>query len=160
MLADVAGMTDATISPEFSEDNSYEARWSARKSDAATLDVRVRPVRRRTWSDEAKLRIVRETLEPGAVALAVAERHGISTGLLFTWRKQMLAMAMSGFTPVEVRQEALPAPDTSVAPGPEAATTAATGDLQVVLPGGAELRFSGSVTPALLREVLAALSGR
>jgi transposase len=89
---------------------------------------------------------------------AVADRHGISTGLLFTWRKQMLAMAMSGFTPVEVRQEALPAP--ASAPTAEAAAPTATGDLQVVLPGGAEVRFSGSVTPALLREVLAALSGR
>ncbi len=37
---------------------------------------------------------------------------------------------------------------------------AASGDLQVVLPSGAELRFSGTVTPGLLREVLAALGGR
>jgi transposase len=159
VLAEVVGMTDMTISPEPSEDNSYEARRSARKSSASqTLDVRVRPVRRRAWSDEAKLRIVRETLEPGAVALAVAERHGISTGLLFTWRKQMLAMAMSGFTPVEVRHEALPS--LPPAPSSDAEAPTATGDLQVVLPGGAEVRFSGSVTPALLREVLAALSGR
>lgn len=152
-------MTDVTISPVFSEDGSYEARKSARKSGAApTVDVRVRPVRRRAWSDEDKLRIVRETLEPGAVALAVAERHGISTGLLFTWRKQMLAMAMSGFTSVEVRQEALPSPASALAPVTTAA--AVTGDLQILLPSGAELRFSGAVTPELLREVLTALSGR
>lgn len=159
MVADVVGMTDMKISPGFSEDGSYEARKSTRKSSAGqTVDVRIRPVRRRSWSDEDKLRIVRETLEPGAIALAVAERHGLSTGLLFTWRKQMLAMAMSGFTPVEVRQEALPAPPS--APVREMPVSAASGDLQVVLPGGAELRFSGTLTPGLLREVLAALGGR
>jgi hypothetical protein len=80
------------------------------------------------------------------------------TGLLFIWRKQMLAMAMSGFTPVEVRQETLPAP--ALASTSEATAPTATGDLQVVLPGGAEVRFSGSITPGLLREVLAVLSGR
>ena len=62
----------------------------------AAVEVRVRAERRRSWAPEDKLRIVRETLEPGTAAKAVADRHGISTGLLFTWRKQMLATAMSG----------------------------------------------------------------
>jgi transposase len=69
---------------------------SVRRGAGSGVEVRVRAVRRRSWSTEDKLRIVRETLEPGAVATAVADRHGISTGLLFTWRKQMLATAMSG----------------------------------------------------------------
>ncbi len=64
------------------------------------MEVRVRTVRRRSWSTEERLRIVRETLEPGAVAKTIADRHGISTGLLYTWRKQMLATAMAGFVPV------------------------------------------------------------
>ena len=139
------------------DDHSYDGRKSGRRGGGAgTVEVRVRAERRRPWPDEDKLRVVRETLVPGAVVQAVADRHGVSTGQLYTWRKQMLAMAMSGFTPVEVRQEALPAP----APTCETAVPATTGDLQVVLPGGAEVRFSGSVTPALLREVLTALSGR
>ncbi len=136
-------------------DHSYDGRKSGRRGDAGTtVEVRVRAERRRPWTDEDKLRIVRETLAPGTVVQAVADRHGVSTGQLYTWRKQMLAMAMSGFTPAEVRPEALPAP-----PG-EAPAQTASGDLQVVLPGGAELRFSGTVTPGLLREVLAALGGR
>jgi transposase len=43
----------------------------------------VRRERRRRRTVEDKLRIVRETLEPGAAALGVAERHEISTALLF-----------------------------------------------------------------------------
>src|SRR3569833_2466147 len=86
---------------------SYEARKSpARRGAGPGVEVRVRAVRRRNWSTEDKLRIVRETLEPGAVAKAVADRHGISTGLLFTWRKEMLATAVSGFVPVDVVPEA------------------------------------------------------
>ena len=78
---------------------------SVRRGAGSGVEVRVRAVRRRSWATEDKLRIVRETLEPGAVATAVADRHGISTGLLFTWRKQMLATAMSGFVPVDVGVE-------------------------------------------------------
>ncbi|MBX6740978.1 MAG: transposase [Acetobacteraceae bacterium] len=83
---------------------------------------------------------MRETLEPGAVAKAVADRHGISTGLLFTWRKEMLAAAMAGFVPVEVVPEVpkLEAPPPATAPVAEAA-----GRIEVALPSGATVRISG-----------------
>jgi transposase len=50
--------------------------------------------------------MVRETLEPGAVVQVVADRNGVSTGQLYTWRKEMLAAAVSGFVPVAVTPEA------------------------------------------------------
>jgi transposase len=81
---------------------SYAARKSAPKE---RVEVTMRPERRRRWSSEEKLRIVRETLRPGAVAGVVADRHGIGTGLLYTWRKQMLTAAMTGFATVEVTPE-------------------------------------------------------
>lgn len=144
MLADVVGMTDTMTPAAEAQDRSYDGRKSGGLSDAgAAVEVRVRAERRRPWPDEDKLRIVRETLVPGAVVQAVADRHGISTGQLYTWRKQMLAVAMSGFASVEVRQEALPSPAPALAA--ETTAAAATGDLQVLLPGGAELRFSGAV---------------
>ncbi len=88
-------------------EGSYEARRSALPD---RVEVRVRSERRRRWSDGDKLSIVRETLAPGAVAQVVADRHGIGTGLLYTWRKQMLRAAMTGFAAVEIRPEALAAP--------------------------------------------------
>jgi transposase len=121
------------------------------------VEVRVRAVRRRNWPPEDRLRIVRETLEPGAIVQTVADRHGVSTGQLYTWRKQMLATAMAGFAPVEVVPEpppALPAPPTVPA------TMETAGSLEIVLPSGASIRVTGAVDVATLRMVLAELGGR
>src|SRR5215212_9181970 len=136
---------------------SYEARRSSvRRGAGSGLEVRVRAVRRRNWSTEDKLRIVRETLEPGAVAKAVADRHGISSGLLFTWRKQMLATAMAGFAPVAVVPEApkLEAPPARTSQ----AAAEAPGTIELVLASGTTVRIIGQVDAALLRAVLAVLA--
>lgn len=58
--------------------------------------------RRRHWSDEEKLAILKETTQPGAIMAVVARRYGIGTGQLYTWRKQLLRGAMAGFVPVEL----------------------------------------------------------
>ncbi len=147
--------------PGFPADEaSYEARKRPRRNAGATaaVEVRVRAERRRSWAPEDKLRIVRETLEPGAVSKAVAERHGISTGLLFTWRKQMLATAMSGFVPVEV----VPEPPRLEPPPPAAVPAApeAPGTIEIGFPSGATVRVVGRVDPGMLRAVLAGLGGR
>ena len=93
-----------------SDEGSYEARRSALPD---VVEVRIRSERRRKWSPEEKLAVVRETLASGAVVQVIAHRHGIGTGLLYTWRKQMLRAAMTGFAAVEVRPETLPAPETT-----------------------------------------------
>jgi transposase len=96
-------MTDDATTAVPLAGNSYDGRKSGFGSRADPgVEVRVRQVRRRNWPTEERLRIVRETLEPGVIVQAVADRHGISTGQLYTWRKQMLATAMSGFASVEV----------------------------------------------------------
>ena len=152
-------MADDTDTAAELVSGGYEVRKSSvRRGAGSGVEVRVRAVRRRSWSAEDKLRIVRETLEPGAVATAVADRHGISTGLLFTWRKQMLATAMSGFVPVDVVPEA-----PRLEPPPPAAAPAASetpGTIEIGLPSGATVRVSGRIDPGLLRAVLAELGGR
>jgi transposase len=40
-------------------------------------------VTKRSW------RVVKETTQPGVIVSAVARRHGIGTGQLYTWRKQL-----------------------------------------------------------------------
>ena len=42
---------------------------------------------RRLWSREEKLRIVAESLEPGASVSRVARRHDVNANLVFTWRR-------------------------------------------------------------------------
>jgi transposase len=152
-------MADDTDTAAELVSGDYEVRKSSvRRGAGSGVEVRVRAVRRRNWSAEDKLRIVRETLEAGARAKAVADRHGISTGLLFTWRKQMLATAMSGFVPVDVVPEAQrpePPPPAAAPAAPEA-----PGTIEIGLPSGATVRVSGRIDPGLLRAVLTELGGR
>src|ERR1700712_2582584 len=70
--------------------------------------------RRRRWSRDDKMRIIEETLAPGAVVTEIARRHGISTSLVFTWRRRArLASVVSGgpkLVPVQLTPAAAEAP--------------------------------------------------
>jgi len=124
------------------------------------VEVSVRSVWRRNWTPEDRLRIVREVLEPGAVAKLVADRHGISTGLLFTWRKQLLATAMSGFAAVQVVPE-VPALEGQQVTEPEGSSSEATRPIvEVAFASGAHLTMRGDVSPMLLRELVEGLARR
>ncbi len=141
------------------DEGSYEARKSA---PVDRVEVTVRAERRRRWSAEEKLRIVRETLRPGAVAQVVADQNGIGTGLLYTWRKQMLAAAITGFAAVETVAEPpaaplLPAPAVAGEPSGPATMDIA---VEVELPNGARVRVGNGAGAALLCDVFAALDRR
>lgn len=126
--------------------------------------------RRRRWSTEFKLRVVAETLEPGAQVRAVAARHGVCESLVFTWRRQardgvLTAPEMPMFMPVQM----LEAPVSTVEPvhseRPSASTSAATsprpqtGMIEIELGGGRQVRVGSDVNLAALRRVLTALRG-
>jgi transposase len=147
-------MTDDATTAGPLASSSYDGRKSGSGSRLGReVEVRVRQVRRRIWPTEERLRIVQETLEPGVVVQAVADRHGISTGQLYTWRKQMLATAMSGFAPVAVVPDA---PQLSaLAPSSGPASPEAVGTIEIVLPSGASIRVTGGADAAVLRMVLA-----
>src|SRR4051794_41960813 len=61
--------------------------------------------RRRRWSRDDKMRIIEETLAPGAVVTEIARRHGIATSLVFTWRRRarLATVASAGPRLVPVR---------------------------------------------------------
>ena len=128
-------------------DCTYEARTSARGDQA----VVIRSERRRRWSDEAKLRIVQETLVPGTITSLVARRHGIGTGQLYTWRKQMLAGAMAGFMPVEICAPSLSAPE-------ERPPALRTGLVEIVMPSGVRVTIEPGIERAALKKVLGVIS--
>jgi transposase len=143
--------------------NSYESLKRPLKGTVSErVEVRVEAERRRRWSVEEKLRVVRETLEPGALTKAVAERHGISTGLLYTWRKQMLTTAMAGFVPVQVAPEAtapmLAAPAERPVEAAQALDAVPGGVIEVQWSSGVRVRVGSGVDVKLLRSVLAELS--
>jgi transposase len=154
----MAGMTDEAEVVEALGAGSYDGRKGALRARVARgVQVEVRPVRRREWPDADKVRVVRESLQPGAVVQAVADRNGVSTAQLYTWRKEMLAAAVSGFVPVAV------VPEAPRVEGPAPAREGVVevpGVIEIGLPSGATVRASGQVDMAVLRGVLAELGGR
>ena len=146
---------------------SYEQSYDGCKGVLPErVEVRARPERRRRWSSAAKLAIVRETLAVGSTAQRVADRHGIGTGLIYAWRKQMLRAAMAGFAAVEIKPDvpaALPglvqdivAPPSS--PPVVASSSAMSSGIEVELPSGVRLRFGSDVDGLALQRVLTALA--
>jgi transposase len=113
--------------------------------------------RRRRWSWDRKRAIVEESLSPGASLAAIARKHGIGTGQLYTWRRQLLSPRLAGaggFARVEMAGEParLAAPLTSPCAG-------ATGMIEITLADGASVRVDAGVDELALRRVLAALRG-
>ena len=160
-------MSKTLTPPADVEDAPTTNRMSVRE---APIEVITRGERRRAWTPEQKRDIVMESLEPGGSPIAVARRHGIGSGLLYTWRRQMVEgqlkarlPASPGFVPVA----ALPDGGGTVAeaPMPQATSSAVLPDdtsarIEIVLPNGATVRVGAAVDEAALRRVLAALDRR
>jgi transposase len=141
-------------------------------------EVLVGPERRRRWSAEEKSRIIAESLRPGAQVTDIARRHGVSRGLLYTWRREV-GRRETGWLPSAPAKPAGPDFVPVLLSAPEhphsAIATAETtgldrgsqrapkrfapsgGEIEVVLPGGARLTLHGRVDATTLRAVLAAL---
>ena len=131
-------------------------------SRRSVVEVVTRGEPRRRWSDEDRVRILAETMAPGAIAPHVARRFGVSTGRFYTWRKAMLLRsAPVGIPPAsakadfaEVRLSAPTPKPSTPSPIPQ------TGMMEITLPGGALIRVDAAVDGAALGRVLAALAGR
>ena len=137
-----------------------------RRKSAPTerIEVITRGERRRVWTPEQKREIVAESLAPGLTAAEVARQHGISTGLLYTWRQRLLAgpnavitRAAPRFT--EVAMAAAPGPAPAMAPSPTPPPRPA-GLIEIIFPGGASVRVDAEVDARALRRVLSALQER
>jgi transposase len=107
--------------------------------------------RRRRWTTEAKLRIVEESFAGWRQASATARRHGISSSLLFAWRKAYRAGTLVGSVPAGF----VPA---VVVKGPAPSTAPAPSRIEIVTPNGHRLFVDADVDEAALARVLAVLA--
>ena len=167
--------------PEFEVYDGEGAHTHGRRSaQNGRVEFITRGDRRRVWAAEQKRAIALESLDPSTTPTDVARRYGISSGLLYTWRRQLREGQLGSaprhapkFARVnlvgEVPRLAAPEPAQPVADPPPPAplpqpspaqTPPHAGLIEIALPGGASVRVDGSVDGAALRRVLAILEGR
>jgi transposase len=118
------------------------------------------PERRRRWSAEEKARIVAETTMPGTRVADVARRHGVSRGLLYTWRREACAAVLPDLVPIVMEAPAVPA---ATAPARQQLRKSAAlvrepeGVIEISLMGDMRVSVRGRVDAKALQAVLTAL---
>jgi transposase len=68
--------------------SAFDRKVDPEVREVRRLEVITGALRRRRWSNEAKARIVAESLAPGVVISEVARRHDLRPQQLFAWRHQ------------------------------------------------------------------------
>lgn len=128
-------------------------------------EILVGPERRRRWSAAEKARIVAEAALREAKVAEIARRHGISRGLIYSWRRDASQGPLgSGATMLEFVPAVVSGPgETGASPAGErrrqcpAAAPKREGAIEIVLPGDVRLTVRGCVEERTLRTVLRAL---
>lgn len=124
-------------------------------SPLATDSLGRRTAPRRLRTAEEKLRIVRETLVPGASVAEIARRNGVNANLLFSWRRQHQQGVLAERTRPPRAAKLLPVHVASSSPS-SSAVVAST--IEIELPCGARVRVIGDVAAERLAAVLTALT--
>jgi transposase len=144
-----------------------DVRTIGRKSRHGHGEVLTRE-RRRTWTLEQKRAIVAESLGPELTPTEVARKYAISSGLLYSWRQQVIGGQVSvvtGSAPSFARVElatTLQSPDGSATVGASLPPSLSRPDglIEIVLPNGVLVRLDAAVDGRALRRVLSALDDR
>jgi len=147
-----------------------------RSASSARVEIITRGERRRSWTPEQKCQIVAESLGPELTPTQVARKHAISSGQLYTWRREFLSvqqgavmtLAAPRFTQVELTsapmQPATASPTDNQPPAalppPPLSPSGSGGRMEIALPGGVILAVNADVDGAALRRVLAVLDKR
>ena len=99
---------------------------------------------RREWSESFKIRLVAETLVPGANVSAIARREGIAPSRLFGWRRQA------------IRNGTVTPPETGEGPRFVEIDAAVSSVIDIVIEG-VVVRAGADVSEAHLRRVVRAV---
>jgi transposase len=111
---------------------------------------------RRDWSDEEKLQILAEAFRPGVRVCDVLQRRELSSGLVYTWRKQARLGLLGGMVPaLPAFAEVRVAEVEPVAPAPQSVSEA--GFIRIDLPSGVRVSVDALVDAGALARVLSVL---
>jgi transposase len=120
-------------------------------------EVLAGPERRRRWGSEEKAGIVAEAIAPGAKVSEIARRHGISRGLLYTWRREAGESALPDLVPVVMASAAEPATPSMPSRERQNAAGKPIGTIEIAMPSGVRVLVRGRVEERSLRAVLGTL---
>jgi transposase len=114
------------------------------------------PRRVRRWHPiSEKLKIVRESLQPGVSVAEVARANGVNANQVFTWRRAFergeLSESSVALIPVTVSNSV------EEKRAPEVVVPAAGGAIHIELPGRAVISVESGADPTLLRTLLESL---
>ena len=117
--------------------------------------------RRRRWSRDEKMRILAESLEPGARVAEVARRNDVAPSVLFAWRRQarLPAAASTTMVPVMIVEPGV-APSSPTKPRRTRGPAKERGLIEIDLGGGRRVRVDAGVDAKALARVLDVLSSR
>ena len=132
--------------------------YIATETDA--LGRRGGPRRRR--SVEEKRRIVQEALQPGASVAVVARRNDLNANVLFLWRSKYLKgeMGAPSSDPPLIPVKLVDPDQESVSARPREYKPCAEDIIELKTAAGVQLKVSGALVQATLREILAQVLGR
>ena len=118
--------------------------------------------RRRRWSRDEKMRILAESLEPGAKVAEVARRNDVASSVLFSWRRQarLPAAASATMVPVTVAEPVGVVPAVLTKPRKTRGPAKERGLIEIDLGGGRRVRVDAGVDAKALARVLDVLSNR
>jgi transposase len=119
--------------------------------------------RRRRWSADDKLQIVREAFAPGARVALVARRRDVSRSQIYQWRAALREGRLGdeggevvGFVPVAMPLAPGAVPNVDL-PGTD--NFAAVSTIEIGLAGGRCLKVSASLPSAELRRLIRTVEG-
>jgi transposase len=132
---------------------AFDCRFDPEVREVRRLEVINGALGRRRWSDEAKARIVAESLAPGVVISEVARRHDLRPQQLFAWRHQArqgrLVLPTEELAFVPVVRTAADAPPAASSALPAATIEVALGDVVVRVPPAVDGRLLAKVLRAV-----------
>jgi transposase len=160
------------FSPE--PDGDESAHTTGRRSGRSKhVEIITRGERRRSWTVEQKRQIVAESFGSELTPTEVARKHAISSGQLYTWRRELLTAhgaQVSRAAPRFAQVERKPPPSLSDgsdmppvavrAVDAHVAPSHVDGLIEIMLAGGVVLRVDAHVDGRALRRILGALEGR
>ena len=110
---------------------------------------------RRNWSDAEKLEVLSEAFRPGVRVRDVLQRRDLSSGLVYTWRKQARLGKLGGMAPALPIFAGVRVAEVETAP--PALPVSPTGLIRIDLPGGVRVSVDATVDAGALARVLSVL---